>query len=450
MRRFGVTARVQRLADVAVLTVVAFSLPTALKPWRSAGRRVVVSTAACTALMVLLLAAALPPVAGALGSRFSINGGAAYSRSLRVTLGDGGWSPFFEPGVVVWDGGSIIGGHGLDDGLDFPTLTLSLVPRACRSYLSITSNAGIADMVAEGPTEVDARHRADADLDLCLVLAGGGDFLDGADPASVYESLKTYCAARRAAGFEVIVLTVLPRSTPSTFEAARTAYNQLLRDNWPAFADGLADIAADPRIGDALDNLDRQYYGADATHPNMAGYTVMAGVTAPVINSLTWRSATCEMRVSDDGTTWSDWRPYVAKSTWQLSGGDGTKTVQAEFRDGHGSSVVVADSIWVDTVRPTTVAMRNVSVRRGATVTLPCRVSDPAPCGPTADVVVTVTTLGGRTVKRLVRQGRAVNAPLPVRFFCSLPKGAYRFTVRAHDTAGNPQRVAGSARLTVR
>ena len=139
MRRFGVTSHVQRLADVAVLTAVVFSLPTALKPWRSAGRRVVVSTAVCTALMVLLLAAALPPVAGALGSRFSINGGAAYSRSLRVTLGDGGWSPFFEPGVVVWDGGSIIGGHGLDDGLDFPTLTLSLVPRACRSYLSITS-----------------------------------------------------------------------------------------------------------------------------------------------------------------------------------------------------------------------------------------------------------------------------------------------------------------------
>jgi len=418
--------------------------------WRLFGKRAVVGAATCGGLMVLLLAAALPPAASALESRFSINDGATYSRSLRVTLGDGGWSPFFEPGVVVWDGGSIIAGRGADAGFDFPTQTLSLVPHACRCHVSATAMARIADMVASAADEVDARYRAGADLNLCLVLAGGGDFFYGAHPTEVYEGLKTYCAARRAAGFTVIVLTVLPESNPSTFEASRAAYNQLVRDTWPAFADGLADIAADPRIGDVFDNLDLQYYRPDARHPNNAGNAVMAEVTAPVINSLAWRSAACQMRISDDGSAWSEWRSYAAQSTWHLADGDGTKTVQVEYRDGDGSSVVVSDSIQVDTVCPTTVALRDVSYRRGTAAMLPYRVTDPAPCGPTATVVVRVTTPDGRAVKTLVRRRQAIDKSLSVSFVCWLPKGTYRYTVYARDAAGNPQRIAGSARLMVR
>ena len=101
-------------------------------------------------------------------------------------------------------------------------------------------------MLAEAPVEVDARYRADADLDLCVVLAGGGDFREGLTAADVYQSLRTYCLARRAAGFRVVVLSVLPCNDPVTFEAARLAYNALLRDTWPEFADGLADIAVRP------------------------------------------------------------------------------------------------------------------------------------------------------------------------------------------------------------
>ena len=246
------------------------------------------------------------------------------------------------------------------------------------------------------------------------------------------------------------MLTVLPRSDPSTFEAARAAYNQLVRDAWPQFADGLADIAADPRIGDALDNLDRQYYKADAIHPNDAGSAVMAAVTAPVINSLTWRSTTCEMRVRDEGSAWGEWQPYVAESTWQLPAGDGAKTVEAQYRDGDRSPVALSDSIQVDTVRPTTVALGDVVVRRGARATLDCQVTDPAPCGPTATVIVKITSSTGAAVKRLVRRGQPIGKRLAVTFTCRLSKGAYLYTVKARDTAGNPQSVAGSARLTVR
>ena len=417
---------------------------------KSLPKWVVAGTAVCGALLALLLAAALPPAAGALTSHFSIDNGAGYTRYPGVALGDGGYSPFFQPGVVVWDGGSIISGHGADPGYEFPTQTLSLVPRFCTSFVSSTGSAKIADMLATAPTEVDAHYRPNADLDLCLVLAGGGDFRAAADPGYVYDGLKAYCLARRAAGFKVIVLTVLPSSYPITFEASRTVFNERVRTTWMQFADGLVDIAADPRIGDSGDNLDQQFFLADALHLNTAGNAVMATVAAPIVNALPWLSASCEMRMRDADGVWSAWRPYVATSSWQLPAGDGKKTVEAEYQDGHGTVVAVSDSIMVDTVRPTTVALRDVRVRRKATVTLPYRVDDAAPCGPTATVVVTVAR-GATTVREFVQRRVPIGVPQSVRFAgSSLSKGTYRYTVTARDAAGNAQSIAGSARLILR
>ena len=414
----------------------------------SLGRRILVATAAL--FLALLAANALSPAAGALTARFVVNHGDTYTRWLRVEAGDGGWSPFFSPGVAVWDGGSIVSGHGADPGFEFPTQTLAVVPRVCKSYVSSTGGATIADMAIDALTDVDARYRATADLDVCIVLAGGGDFRHGALAADVYRALRTYCAERRAAGFHVVVLTVLPASDPVTFEAARLAFDAMLRDTWDGFADGLADIAADDRIGDTGDNLDRQFYRPDALHLNNAGNAVMATVAAPVLNGLPWRSARCEMRLRDGAGKWGDWLPYVASKTVTLTAGDGPRVVEAEYRLDGGEPVAVADEIFVDTVPPIPVALRDVVVRRGRLATLRYRVEDPAPCGPTAMVAVAVTTPAGRVLRRFVRRQALVGEALSVTFTCLLPKGSYRYVVAARDTAGNSQSVTGGARLTVR
>lgn len=401
-------------------------------------------------LVALLLLLATPVLADTPESHFTIEEGRTWARSTRLAIGDDGWSPFFTPAVVVWDGGSIIAGHGAEPGLEFPTQTLRLVPRACESYVSSTGGALIADMLSAAPFEIDARYQATADLNLCLVLAGGGDFKRGADPALILQELKDYCAGRRAAGFTVVVLTLLPRSTPASFEDLRLTYNRMVRDTWPQYADGLADIASDSRIGDADDNLDRRYYRPDALHLNGAGSAVMATVTAPVVNDLAWRSSACEIRVRDTWAEWGEWRPYVALRTVMLSPGDGERTVEMEYREGLGATVLVADSIRVDTVRPTTFALRSVRVRRGAKATLRYQVMDAAPSGPTATVVIKVTDRSGRVVKQFVRRRQAVGSPLKLTFSCTLPMGGYRYAVYARDAAGNPEAVAGSAPLTVR
>lgn len=413
---------------------------------RSSRRR----TAAFAVLVVAVfaLAAATPSVA--LAGRFVVNGGAACARVLRVTVGDAGWSPFFRPGVVVWDGGSILAGHGADPGYEFPVQTLALVPRVCSSFVSCSSGARIAEMLADAPVEVDARYDAQADLNLCLLLVGGGDFHAGVSAASVYAAVRTYCLERRAAGFRVIVLTVLPSDGSDTFDALRLAYDAMLRDHWTEFADGLADIAADPRIGESGDELDRQFYRLDGRHLNNAGNAVMAAVTAPVVAEQPWVSARCELRLRDLPGGWSAWRPYAAATTMRLGDYQGVHVVEAEYRLNGGEPVATSDAIFVDTVRPVPRALRDVVVRRGRTAVLRYRVDDADPCAPTCRAVVSVTTAGGRVLKTLVRRRVPVGEAGKIAFTCTLSKGSYRYVVRARDAAGNAQLAPGAARLTVR
>ena len=60
-----------------------------------------------------------------------------------------------------------------------------------------------------------------------------------------------------------------------------------------------------------------------------------------------------EMRFSNDGVTFSAYQPYAVTAAWALSGGDGTKTVYAQFRDGDGNvSAVASDAITLDTTGP--------------------------------------------------------------------------------------------------
>ena len=64
-----------------------------------------------------------------------------------------------------------------------------------------------------------------------------------------------------------------------------------------------------------------------------------------------------QVRFSNDGTTWSAFRPYAATTTWTLATGDGTKTVYAQFADDFGNlSPAVSDTIVLDTRVPDTTA----------------------------------------------------------------------------------------------
>ncbi|HET9222067.1 MAG TPA: hypothetical protein VFO07_06165, partial [Roseiflexaceae bacterium] len=51
-----------------------------------------------------------------------------------------------------------------------------------------------------------------------------------------------------------------------------------------------------------------------------------------------------------DGDSWGAWQPYAASSSWQLAGGNGTKTVYGRFKNSTGAiSNIVSDTIALDT-----------------------------------------------------------------------------------------------------
>ena len=391
---------------------------------------------------------ATPSVPPVLRGDFTINAGAVATNDRHVTVGDGGDSPFFSRGVLVWEGGSIINGGSATDGEELTRQTRALLDHTCHSYKSTSSNRTLANMIAEAPVRVDAHYDPMADANICVVMAGGGDLASGGDPQAVLDALRTYCAARRAAGFEVVVLTLLPRSDPVGFDAARAIYNDMLRAQWPTFADGLADVAADPRIGADGANLDPVYF-ADTVHPTSAGYSIMATAVAPAVEGVAWRSTSCRVRYSNTQKTWTPWRTYSEGGSWLLPAGDGLKTVAARYRDADGAIATTTATIMLDTSPPETRA-KKAAVRGGSLAALPFSVADARPGSATAAVTVVVKDKTGATVLRLACGDRTVNVPQTASFTCLLPKGVYRYFVYATDAAGNRQSHVGSASLKVR
>jgi hypothetical protein len=119
----------------------------------------------------------------------------------------------------------------------------------------------------------------------CLVIwAGTNDLANGADPSTVVGSLGAFCRARRIAGWKVIVVTMLSRVSN---DANKNAYNTLIRQLWPTFADGLADVAANPNLGADGAYSDTTYFNTDQIHPtNLSATSIIAPIISSAINRL--------------------------------------------------------------------------------------------------------------------------------------------------------------------
>lgn len=125
------------------------------------------------------------------------------------------------------------------------------------------------------PIYVDRLYEPGA---ICVMWEVTNDLFFGASPEQAISNLRAYCLARRAVGFRVLTMTVLPRRAAG-FEPLRTDANRLMRAQWREFADGLLDVAADV-VGAAGQNEDTAYYLLDGTHLNNAGEQRVAAMVA--------------------------------------------------------------------------------------------------------------------------------------------------------------------------
>lgn len=193
---------------------------------------------------------------------------------------------------LAW--GPLVATEGDSMTLDYPALLRPLLPRPHSLHNLAAGSETLAQMqAAAAATDALLGHVGDFTGTALVLWAGTNDLFLGTPAAEVAASIADYCADRRAAGWgAVVVVTLLPRSgnggaTPPGFEAARQAVNDAVRAGWEGWADALADVAADPRIGDAGDELDGTYYeqvgGGARLHLNAAGEAVVARAVADAL-----------------------------------------------------------------------------------------------------------------------------------------------------------------------
>jgi hypothetical protein len=128
------------------------------------------------------------------------------------------------------------------------------------------------------------------------------------------------------------------------------------------------------------------------------------------------------MRFSDDGDArWTDWESYAAGNReWDLTVGDGTKTVHVEYKDGAGNIKRVEDSIELDTTKPDTTL--DTSGPSGTVNTTSASFSFSSEAGATF-----VCSLDGAAFA-------GCSSP---KGYTNLKNGSHTFHVRVIDAAGN-------------
>lgn len=197
------------------------------------------------------------------------------------------------PLYVVAEGDSLTTGNGIAVTSSYPyLLALSFTDNRMVSMVNVaTSGNKLSDMATQATTQVDPTYDSRKVNNFCVIWGGTNSMYSGESGdfsgSGAYDRLVTYCQARQAEGFKVIVLTCLPRTnvgTPAGFETQRTAFNASVRANWRTFADAMADVAADSRLSDSTDTT---YFNADLVHLTATGNAVVASIVLDALEPLT-------------------------------------------------------------------------------------------------------------------------------------------------------------------
>lgn len=145
-------------------------------------------------------------------------------------------------------------------------------------------------MINDAPSQVDANLFDTRYRNVVVLWAGTNDLYydEELTASSLHGYIRDWCEGRKAAGFQVFVCTITPRPDPQdrrNFGERRQTLNALIQAHYSEYADGIADITADPRLGDAGDELDTRYY-TDKIHMTPEGYGIVACIVKAAITGM--------------------------------------------------------------------------------------------------------------------------------------------------------------------
>lgn len=132
-------------------------------------------------------------------------------------------------------------------------------------------------------SSVDVMYKPGLARNVCVIMLGTNDInSNGRSAAQTMTALSEFVADRKAIGWEVWVLTILPLS--GSPETVRAAYNALLVDpsSYSNAPEKIIDYRSDPYIGSSPMNA--AYQAGDNLHVNLAGARLLASYIYAQLN----------------------------------------------------------------------------------------------------------------------------------------------------------------------
>jgi hypothetical protein len=146
--------------------------------------------------------------------------------------------------------------------------------------------AGIANQQTNVTNFVLGLDRGSFTANVAIVCCGSDDILGGRTAAQIITDLSALCSGLRSAGFKVIITTLPARDAESGYTTANIAtlasVNASIRSGYSAYANALADWAADPRLSDCTDTT----YFLDGRNTTDAGDGVKATIVKAALDPL--------------------------------------------------------------------------------------------------------------------------------------------------------------------
>lgn len=206
---------------------------------------------------------------------------------------------FSGDSLVYGDDGNVV--HGVND---LTAQTVALLGPSWRGISQESSGRNTSEIIASAATVFDPSWQASYGNTVFVFMEGinsmcyrDADAVHTTTNKTIAEELAlwhTLCDARRTRGWGRIVVCTLPAGNEATrnaeaiadgyasWDAKRQAFNALLAANYTDFADDLADIGADPVLGDVANCSDGINY-VNGLHWTALGNSIAAGILADTL-----------------------------------------------------------------------------------------------------------------------------------------------------------------------
>jgi lysophospholipase L1-like esterase len=198
-----------------------------------------------------------------------------------------------RPGLnIMCEGDSVTFGFGLASTQAYPAVLGARLNKSAAVYNNGVNGSKVADIVSRA-SAVDARL-ANNVMNILCVMVGINDLYNsggvGAVPATFWSDYKVYLAARRAAGWKLVVgtPTIVAGATATTrllqYEADRQTTIGLMRGE-PNVYDVLVPTGSDQFFGVPTYPQDARFV-PDGAHPSVLGSARLATLFLNGINEL--------------------------------------------------------------------------------------------------------------------------------------------------------------------